>query len=52
MTDETPRPHISAPCWIERPADVLRCTEPPGHDGDHYHCYSRTQWPSQAGETQ
>ncbi|MFJ9214206.1 hypothetical protein [Streptomyces sp. NPDC102264] len=50
--DEGARTHISAPCWIAEPADVLHCTEPPGHDGDHYHAYTRTQWPRREGETQ
>ncbi|MFE7566744.1 hypothetical protein ACFU76_07230 [Streptomyces sp. NPDC057539] len=45
---EKPRTHIPSLCWIERPDDVLRCTE---HDG-HYHCHSRTRWPRQASETQ
>ncbi|MFJ2674104.1 hypothetical protein [Streptomyces sp. NPDC087525] len=49
---ERPRTPISAPCWIAEPDGVLHCTEPPGHDGDHYHAYSRTYWPRRAGETQ
>ncbi|MFD8920193.1 hypothetical protein ACIOGX_14525 [Streptomyces sp. NPDC088147] len=49
---EPPRTHISAPCWTAEPDDVLHCTEPPGHDGDHYHAYTRTQWPRREGETQ
>ncbi|MCL7377500.1 hypothetical protein [Streptomyces sp. 35G-GA-8] len=49
---ETPRTHIPSLCWIERPDDVLRCTEHDGHDGDHYHCHSHASWPREAGETQ
>ncbi|MFD7284590.1 hypothetical protein [Streptomyces sp. NPDC059863] len=49
---ETLRTRIPSICWIEQPDDVLRRTEHEGHDGDHYHCYSRTRWPRRAGETQ
>ncbi|MFD3913382.1 hypothetical protein [Streptomyces sp. NPDC058603] len=49
---ETFRTHIPSLCWVARPGDVRRCTEHEGHDGDHYHAYSRTQWPRREGETQ
>ncbi|WP_411112782.1 hypothetical protein [Streptomyces sp. 029-5] len=46
---ETFRTHIPSLCWVARPGDVRRCTEQEGNDGDHYHAYSRTQWPPPGG---
>ncbi|MGW2512114.1 hypothetical protein ACWC0A_22440 [Streptomyces scopuliridis] len=52
MAAEKPRTQIPSLCWIKQPDDVRRCTENKDHDGDQFHCYSRTCWPRQAGETQ
>ena len=47
MTPKYARVDIPGVCWDEKPGDVYHCTLPPGHDGDHYHAYSRTSWPQQ-----
>ncbi|MFE7444574.1 hypothetical protein ACFU7X_29465 [Streptomyces chartreusis] len=31
-------------CWAEHPTRRLRCTEPKGHGGRHWHPYTRTTW--------
>ena len=35
-------------CWEEREQGglVLHCTETAGHEGQHWHAYSKTSWPS------
>lgn len=39
-------------CWIKRPGTETRCTLTPGHDGPHYHAYSRTEWTNRGPEPQ
>ncbi|MEN8655053.1 hypothetical protein ABCR94_31830 [Streptomyces sp. 21So2-11] len=34
------------------PGTPTRCTEHEGHEGDHFHAYSREEWPHYEGETQ
>ncbi len=31
-------------CWAERAGWRLHCTKPPGHDGKHWHTYTKTGW--------
>lgn len=31
-------------CWAEHPGSHLHCTKPPGHDGKHWHTYTKTDW--------
>lgn len=31
-------------CWAEHSRTHVRCTDPIGHDGKHWHAYSRTSW--------
>lgn len=49
-------------CWDVKPGDVLRCTLPPLHRGDHKNVYAGETgrrgvrpgetWPRRSGETQ
>ncbi|WP_405873960.1 hypothetical protein [Streptomyces sp. NBC_00005] len=31
-------------CWAEHPRTHVRCTDPAGHSGTHWHAYSKTSW--------
>ncbi|MFI6697013.1 hypothetical protein ACIBLA_35760 [Streptomyces sp. NPDC050433] len=46
------RVHIPSLCWVPRPGTAQRCTEHAGHDGQHFDCYTRDEWPHCAGEAQ
>jgi hypothetical protein len=35
---------ISGYCWAEHPGTYVHCTEPHGHNGRHWHPYTRTSW--------
>lgn len=35
---------ISGYCWAEHPRTRVHCTEPRGHNGRHWHPYTRTSW--------
>ena len=62
MNGEQRRVEITHVCFIRKPGDTIRCTEPPGHDGDHHDYLSGTtdqqgrrpgvRWPRRDGETQ
>ncbi|WP_167756114.1 hypothetical protein [Streptomyces sp. 4R-3d] len=42
----------SRPLLDPKPGTERRCTERAGHDGQHYDCYAREEWPRYDGETQ
>ncbi|UUU33639.1 hypothetical protein JIX56_29425 [Streptomyces sp. CA-210063] len=44
---------VASLCWMEKEKDglVLHCTEPAGHEGNHWHAYSKTAWPSPSTQT-
>lgn len=33
-------------CWIKQPDSEIRCTERPGHGGDHFNMRRRVEWPN------
>lgn len=39
-------------CWIKKPGTPHRCTEDPGHQGDHYSWVIREYWPNRGPEPQ
>jgi hypothetical protein len=53
---------ITHVCFIRKPDDVIRCTEKPDHEGDHFDYLSGVtdskgrragvRWPRRPGETQ
>ncbi len=47
------RPHAGSglPCFHADPSGSLHCTLPEKHKGEHYHCYSKTEWPSSGRPT-
>lgn len=46
------QPTIRGLCWDTKPQDVLHCTLDQNHDGDHFHAYTKTQWPNQDARKQ
>jgi hypothetical protein len=59
---DTTRVEITHVCFIRKPDDVIRCTRPPGHEGDHHDYLAGVTdskgrrpgvwWPRRGGETQ
>ncbi|MGW8948836.1 hypothetical protein [Streptomyces sp. NPDC055709] len=39
-------------CWVRKPGTEARCTEDPGHQGDHFDWASRQSWPNRGPEPQ
>ncbi|MEU1559528.1 hypothetical protein ABZ504_03280 [Streptomyces mirabilis] len=38
------RGRISNYCWDEHPRTHVHCTDPAGHNGKHWHPYTKTSW--------
>jgi len=43
MKPAAPRP--TSTCWVEHPTEPWHCTLQVGHQGPHWHTYSKTEWP-------
>ncbi|MBT2505913.1 hypothetical protein J7I98_08380 [Streptomyces sp. ISL-98] len=39
-------------CWVRKPGTWDRCTEDPGHEGEHIDWASRQTWPNRGPEPQ
>jgi len=35
---------IPCHCWDKHPQKHIRCTQQPGHRGDHFNPYARASW--------
>jgi hypothetical protein len=43
-TKTLPRGRMSSYCWAESASRALHCCLPMGHEGRHYHPYTRTNF--------